>query len=156
MFLFAGSETATAILALALVPLIQSAICTLGGLIAASGFIVAKKPNAKELLDKLAPFQGIIGVAMVAMGVWGLITVLTNISALTQVPVLMIQVLAMLAVMLAVGFLLAFALLSQWFLSKDETAKAKGEALRAKLVTFQVPLGFAAAGLGVWGIINSL
>ena len=31
------------------------------GALAASSLVIAKKPNAKELLDKLVPFQGWIG-----------------------------------------------------------------------------------------------
>ena len=36
-----------------------------GGLLGAANLIVAKKPNAKELIDKLTPYQGWIGVALV-------------------------------------------------------------------------------------------
>ncbi len=41
--------------------MITAIVAILGGLIAASGLIVAKKPNAKELLDKLTPYQGCVG-----------------------------------------------------------------------------------------------
>ncbi|TMQ26004.1 MAG: hypothetical protein E6J90_04825 [Deltaproteobacteria bacterium] len=39
-----------------------------GGILAASGLIVAKKPDAKQLIDKLVPYQAVIGVALLALG----------------------------------------------------------------------------------------
>ena len=35
-----------------------------GGLLAASNLIIARKPNAKDLIDKLTPYQGWIGIVM--------------------------------------------------------------------------------------------
>ncbi len=46
----------------------------LGGILAASGLIIAKKPDAKELINKIAPYQGLIGVALLAYGVFDLVT----------------------------------------------------------------------------------
>ena len=45
----------------------------LGGLLAASSLIVQKQPNAKELIAKLVPFQGIIGIILL---IWGLIALI--------------------------------------------------------------------------------
>ena len=39
-------------------------IAILGGLLASSSIIIAKKPNAKELIDKITPFQGWIGIIL--------------------------------------------------------------------------------------------
>ena len=57
-------------------------IAIIGGLIAASSLIVAKKPNAQELLDKLTPFQGWIGVVLTFYGVWGIIQSFLNIGSI--------------------------------------------------------------------------
>lgn len=38
-----------------------------GGLIAASSFLIAKKPDAKRLFEKVAPYQGMIGLAMLVL-----------------------------------------------------------------------------------------
>ena len=46
----------------------------LAGILAASGLIIAKKPDAKELINKIAPYQGLIGVALLAYGVFDLVT----------------------------------------------------------------------------------
>ena len=37
------------------------------GALAASSFIIAKKPDAKKAMDKIAPYQGIIGVVLLIM-----------------------------------------------------------------------------------------
>ena len=39
-----------------------------GGILAASALIIARKPNAKELIDKLTPYQGWIGDRDVLLG----------------------------------------------------------------------------------------
>jgi hypothetical protein len=46
----------------------------LGGILAASGLILAKKPDAKDLLNKIVPYQGLIGVALLGYGLFDLIT----------------------------------------------------------------------------------
>jgi len=40
-----------------------------GGLIAISGLIAMKKPNAAEIVQKLVPFQGLIGIALFTLGI---------------------------------------------------------------------------------------
>src|SRR5512140_2320522 len=44
-------------------------VLILGGILAVSALIVAQKPNAKELIDKLSPYQALIGVGLVALGI---------------------------------------------------------------------------------------
>ena len=39
-------------------------VLILGGVLGCAGLIVAKKPDAKELIGKLQPFQAVIGVAL--------------------------------------------------------------------------------------------
>lgn len=119
-------------------------IAILGGLIAASSLIVAKKPNAKELLDKLAPFQGIIGVILLVWSVLGLLSVLKAFSIIG---------IAVVAVEFIVGFLLAYSLLSKYLFSKSDTAREKGQALRLKLAKYQVPAGVILIVLGVLSLI---
>ncbi|HEY4057720.1 MAG TPA: hypothetical protein VGM39_13995, partial [Kofleriaceae bacterium] len=45
------------------------------GVLACSALIIGKKPEAKQLIDKLVPFQGIIGVALLAICVLTLLQV---------------------------------------------------------------------------------
>ncbi len=121
-----------------------SIIAILGGLIATSSLIVAKKPNAQELLDKLTPYQGWIGVVLLFWSIKGLIGMLSYFSIIYLVANI---------VMFIVGFLLAYSLLSKYLLEKNETAKAKGQQLRAKLAKFQVPAGVILLILGVYTLL---
>ena len=121
-----------------------SIIAILGGLIAASSLIIAKKPNAQELLDKLTPYQGWIGVVLLAWSIRGILGLLSYFSIIQLVGN---------AVMFIVGFLLAYGLLSKYLLEKNETAKEKGQQLRVKLVKFQVPAGVILFALGVYTLI---
>ena len=124
--------------------MLSSIIAIFGGIIAASSLIVAKKPNAQELLDKLTPFQGWIGVVLL---IWSIQGILASIRLFSIIG------LATSAVMFIVGFLLAYGLLSKYLLEKNETAKEKGQQLRAKLVKYQVPAGVILIILGVLSII---
>jgi len=60
--------------------MLSSIIAIVGGTIAASSIIVAKKPNAQELIDKLTPYQGWIGVVLTIWGVLGLISSISHFS----------------------------------------------------------------------------
>ena len=128
-------------------------ITIIGGILAASGFIIAKKPNAKELIDKIVPYQGWIGVVMFFWGIWEIIGCIRGLGLLTRAPLIWIFWLLTGVADLGVGFILGFALISKYALSKDATALAKGQELRGKLVKVQVPLGFLAIVMGALYIV---
>ncbi len=117
-----------------------------GGILAASSFIIAKKPNAKQLIDKMVPYQGWIGIVMFG---WGVSELLGVIRSMGYIDIDWVFWLLNAVADLGVGFLLGFALISKYALSKNEAALKKGEALRMKLLKFQIPLGFLAIVVGV-------
>ncbi len=121
-------------------------IAILGGLIASASVIIAKKPNAKELIDKLTPYQGWIGVILAFWGVWGAISSILNIGSLSLAWIIG---LAVAVVEFVVGFLLGYGLISKYLLEKNEIAKEKGQALRLKLAKYQIPAGLILLSLGV-------
>jgi len=47
---------------------INCLLAILGGILATSNIIVAKRPDAKQLIDKLTPYQVLIGVGLVIIG----------------------------------------------------------------------------------------
>lgn len=126
----------------------------LGGILAASAFIIAKKPNAKEWIDKITPYQGWIGVVLFIWGIFqilGLLGVMGWIS--TGLLLWWVIFLAVAVANLSVGFILGFGLISKYALSKNEEAMKKGQEIREKLLKIQVPLGFFAIIAGVLYII---
>lgn len=120
-----------------------------GGILAASGFIIKRKPNAQQLIDKLAPYQGWIGMVMFFWGVWETIHSVLGASLLASHPLMWIFWLLSGVADLLVGFLLGFGLITHYALSKNPTAMARGQQLRAKLVGIQAPLGALAVVMGV-------
>lgn len=124
-------------------------IAIVGGIIAASGFIISRKPNAKELIDKIVPYTGWIGMVMFGWGVWETLGVVRSIGMLSEFPLRWIFWLCVALADLGVGFLLGFSLISQYALSKNAAALAKGEQLRGKLMKIQAPLGLFAIVMGV-------
>ena len=125
-----------------------------GGLIAASSLIIAKTPNSRQLFDKIAPYQGFLGVGLLGFGLFHLIfRVMPNFGVLMQVPLTGGLLIAGLALDILIGFLLGYGLVSRW-LSRSNTAAAKGQAALAKLVPVQVPMGLAAVCVGVLLLIG--
>ena len=118
-----------------------------GGVLTASPLIVSRKPNAKEIFARIAPYQGFLGVGIFALGVLWLVRWLPNLSlSLTSLQGAI--VLGMIVANILVGFLLGFGLLSR-VLAKNATAQEKSKELIAKLTKFQIPLGVGAVALGV-------
>ena len=120
------------------------------GVLGASGLIISRKPEAKELIDKLTPYQGWMGFVSVWWGFWMIITGLRWMSAfgkgvgITFMAVGIVQLL--LGAILGVGVAKTFI--------KDKKAQKKIMDVVAKLVPFQGALGFTAMILGVWSIIS--
>ena len=128
-------------------------ITIVGGILAASGLIIARKPNAKELIDKMVPYQGWIGVLLLFWGVWGVISCILNLGMLAHYPLTFIFWLASSVANAAVGGILGFGLVSKYMLSGSPAAKARGEILRGKLVGYQGALGLFAIAMGALYIV---
>ena len=126
--------------------LITMGMLVAGGILAASSLIVAKKPNAQELIDKLTPYQGWLGIALFVYGIYDIINGLgyMSVSFIGGLIWLICGV-----VELVLGFMLGFSLITKYALSKNEQALEKGQAIRAKLAPFQGTLGIIAIITGV-------
>jgi len=128
-----------------------------GGAIAASSFIVAKKPNAKEALDKLLPYQTGIGLALLGFGIyWTIFGTFMNMSWVTAF--FKMGVMGMLLgiswfaggpVMLITGFLLSYGFIAKKTAEKKPELSEKMENTRKKLAAYVTPLGFLCIIFGV-------
>ena len=130
----------------------------IGGVLAASSLIVQKQPNAREMIAKLVPFQGIIGIILLLWGLFALLFwVLPALGWMMRWNFIsgLILLLSVL-VTIGLGFLLGYGLIAQHALSKNADAARSGEAIHAKLARYQIPLGLIGIGLGLWAIINIL
>ena len=122
-------------------------ISILGGLIAASSYIVSKRADAKEYIDKLVPYQGWIGVVLLLWSLKNLLRLFSYFNTMT---------LLFGAIQFIVGFLLAYSLLTQYLFKNSEDALEKGQALRSKLQQYQIPAGIGLIVLGVLRLFNML
>lgn len=125
-------------------------------LIAVPSLILSKKPDAKELLDKIVPYQGWIGVVFCLIGIWGIITAFLNMGWLTLVPVWWFTLLAGSFVQATLGFILGYGVISKKLLGNSPEAKEKASQLLGKLAPLQGKLGIVGIGVGVWMVIASL
>ena len=124
------------------------------GVLGASSLIIARKPDAKEMIAKLAPYQGWIGAVSALWGAWWTINAILNLGLLAHAPIAWITWAATGAVMLLLGFLLGLGIMKTFV--KDPTANAKADQMKAKLAPYEGTLGLIAIGLGVWNIIRSI
>jgi hypothetical protein len=118
--------------------------------------LLSKQPNAKEILDKIKPYHGWIGIIFCLWGLWGVIQAFVHISAISIVPIWWMTWFASCAMEALLGFILGYEIINQHLLSKNDEVKEKGQQLLAKLTPIQNKLGMIAIGLGIWVIIASL
>lgn len=136
--------------------MIVALVTIIAGFLGAAGFFIARKPNAKELIDKITPYQGWIGIVLFLWGIWQTISVVLNIGWISTNLLSWIIWVTIALSNLFLGFLLGFGLISKFALSKNEEAMAKGQAIREKLMKFQVPIGFISIGLGLLYLLWAL
>jgi len=126
------------------------------GILAVPSLLLSKKPNAKELLDKITPYQGWIGLLFCFWGTWGVISAILNISILGTWPIWWITWISSSAIEAILGFILGYGMLNKLLLSKNEQAKEKGEKLLQILAPIQGRLGLIGIVIGVWVIVASI
>lgn len=122
--------------------LINALVLIAGGILAVSSLIVAKKPDAQKLIDKLVPYQAVIGVALLVLGIVNLIRGLGNhlIDVLRLVPLFGMTYLAMCITSILLGLMFGMPQISKW-LPGEGAAEQKGMELSKKLAPYQVIIG---------------
>lgn len=121
--------------------LIATVIGVCGGLLAMSSLLVSKRPDAAQLLAKLTPYQGSIGITMFGWGVWELIQVVLNLGMIGKAPIMFVFWALMAVADFTVGTLLGFGMISTYALRGNAMAIERGNQIRLGLVKFQAPLG---------------
>lgn len=135
--------------------LVSMIIGIAGGLLAMSSLLVGRSAQAAEKLATLAKYQGWIGLTMFGWGVWEVISCVLNMGMLKSHP-LVFAFWALSGVAdFTVGLLLGFGLISTYVFRGNQMAIQKGDALRSKLVAFQVPLGGLAILMSIaYGVLH--
>jgi hypothetical protein len=131
------------------------------GVLCMPDLILKKRPNAQEILAKIAPYRGFIGIVICALGILSVIFWLISTAFFFNQGfrgfILWVTEIASSALSMLVGFLLGFELMKR-FVPKNapEGAQDKIEDLHERLEGVQVPLGIAAVIAGGWSILYSI
>ncbi len=121
------------------------------GILGAASLIIAKKPDAKALIDKLTPFQGWMGAVSAIWGLWGIINSILSLGWLAYMPIAWITYLAESVVCLILGLLLGIGVIKT-FVSQPQAVE-KMDMVVKKFAPFQGILGIVAILLGIWGVV---
>lgn len=127
-------------------------VLILGGVLGCAGLIVAKKPDAKELIGKLQPFQAVIGVALLVVGVLNLLDAIRLLKFVGAMPVLVITLFAAVVSAIVLGIMFGMPMVAKL----SASGAAKGEELGRKLAPYQTLVGLVAIGSGLLLLLFTL
>jgi hypothetical protein len=123
--------------------LIDNVLLILGSILALSSLIVAKKPDAKQLIDKLTPYQATLGAILLGLGIWYFISNLSLFTHPTALGLLFgLAAWGMIVTMVLLGVMFGMPMVAK--LSAE--GAAKGEAMAKKLAPFQTLIGLVGLG----------
>ncbi len=123
-------------------------LACIAGALASANFVIEKLPNSRTYIEKMIPYQAIVGVIAMILSVLKLLDAFT-IKADFFTLMIHFSCIASTAI---VGFLLGFPMVQQ-FMANDEGSKAKAENVRKKLAPYQVIAGLVALGTGAYLLI---
>jgi hypothetical protein len=131
-------------------------LIVLGGL-CIPGIIAKKNDKAKELLEKIIPIQGTIGLIVFVWGIWGIVSSILSLGILGSWPVSWFTSLVGSIISFAGGAIVGWGMIQQKLLaSANQETKEKASEVYKKLITFQEKIGIIAIITGLWTIIYSL
>ena len=120
------------------------------GILGAANLIITKIPSARDLIGKIAPYQGWMGVASVFYGIWEVVQSVTSMGLMAVRPplgmIFWIVFLANALLQIALGILFGVGIAKTFV--KDPRAVQNMDRIAFKLAPFQGVLGIAAIGVG--------
>lgn len=123
--------------------LIMLALLLSIGALGVSSFIIAKKPDAKELLDKLKPFQGWIGIAAAYWGNWLLFQffLMLGFKGLKEILIEVLMLLSISVILISLGLIFAANKIKSVL---NESANTKLDGVITKLEPLKMIFGAAS------------
>ncbi|MBA2541251.1 MAG: hypothetical protein H0V17_16535 [Deltaproteobacteria bacterium] len=125
-----------------------------GGIVAASSLIVAKKPDAKAILDKLVPFQALIGLVLIAFGIIFFV-MLGPVTAFKAIKEDALPAMANLGGVL-IAIVLGFVFALPQIIRAAPGAEQRANDMAQRIAPFQLLLGLLAAACGAIGLLHNL
>ena len=122
------------------------------GILAASAFIISKAPNAKQLIDKIAPIQGFLGVGLLVVGIIDLIRLIPKIDEVNRAAetymIWVLGIYAGVASAVLLGFFLGMPLIAKW-IPGESPVEQRAMEMQKKVGAYQTLLGFVGIGAAV-------
>ena len=134
---------------------IQVIILFLGGVVAASSYITKQSNGIGEHINKIKPFQGILGVALIASGLIILLSKLQLISFYFNFrPLWGLVIIFLILINFLLGFILGFQLIAKYMLKNNQKVVQKGKAIKNSLIQYQNTIGITGIILSIlWLLI---
>lgn len=121
--------------------ILAALLLIVGGVLAVSALIIAKQPEAKKYIDKLLPFQALIGVGMLVVGVLFFLRSLPTVFSLIKaIPLYGMSVIVMCLCSVLLGFVFGMVQIAKW-LPGHAHAEQRGQELIQKILPYQLLLG---------------
>jgi hypothetical protein len=132
-------------------------ILILAGVLALSGIIVAKNPNARQIIDRLVPFQAFVGLGALILGLVLLLKFgpINMFRGITHDAIRAGAALAGVLSGILLGFLFAMPQIAKW-IPGDTPAEAKAMEIARKIAPIQALFGIIAVAAGVVGLLDVL
>ncbi|PKN55890.1 MAG: hypothetical protein CVU56_18940 [Deltaproteobacteria bacterium HGW-Deltaproteobacteria-14] len=122
------------------------------GVFASADRLVAGRPNARDLLATVKPFEGWVGLVGIFFGFWSVIDHVVHIGMIKASVLGWVIGLAVAVLCVAIGFLLAFGLMGG-LLAKNDAAKQKADEVYGKLAPWRPSLGMTAISTAILSVI---
>ena len=128
---------------------IHAIVLILAGILALSALIVAQRPDARQMIDKLTPYQAMIGVGLVVLGIVDGLRLLPHIADFFKVNLILAAVqLTVVGAGILLGALFGMNQILKW-MPGNETAAQKAHELVAKVAPYQVLLGLVGIAASI-------
>jgi hypothetical protein len=140
-----------------MISVVDGLLLMLLGVLAVPNLIIAKRPDAKRVIDKIAPYQGWIGAVLALWGVFRLISWFRSFAWLghgIRGIIAFGLYSAFVWTMITLGFMLGVGVIKTFV--KDPNAQAKMDQVLAKLAPKQGQLGLLALAVGAVLVVIAL
>jgi hypothetical protein len=131
-----------------LLGVIGAIVLIAGGVLAASAVIVARRPDAQQHINKLLPFQAIIGISLLVLGFLNLVKNVSFFKSMSGYPFFAGAYLSVIGCSILLGFLFGMPVISK-LIPGNSSAEQKAAQIASQIAGFQIILG-------ALGIIGSL
>ena len=124
------------------------------GVLGAANLIIARRPDVRGLIERLAPLRGWIGALSVLWGVIEVVGALLGVGAVRYQPLGWLVWLADGLLLVGLGLVLGAGVLTSFI--SGPGVQRRIEIAVGRLAPHQGTLGIAAIVVGLWGVLSSL